>query len=318
MSELKVGLAQISPVWLNKKDTLAKTMDYVSMAATEDCHIVGFGEGIVPGYPFWVMLTDGAKFNDTTQKEMYAHYVKEAVSIEDGDLEAICALAADLKIAVYLGIIEKAGNRGQHSVYASIVYIDQSGHIQSVHRKLQPTYEERLVWAQGDGNGLQVHSLNEFTVGGLNCWENWMPLTRTALTAQGENLHFAIWPGSPRLTQDITRFMALEGRSFVASVSGVMHKSDIPENIPHYDRIMAAAPAVLADGGSCLAGPDGQWLIEPADADEQLLTATIDFDRVLEERHNFDVAGHYSRPDVTKLEVNRDRQAIATFSGNRS
>ena len=125
--------------------------------------------------------------------------MQESVDIEAGDLDSICAVAKENNIAVYLGTIEKASDRGGHSLYCSLVYIDQSGVIQSVHRKLQPTYEERLVWSPGDGNGLRVHQLEEFTVGGLNCWENWMPLSRTALYGQGENLHCLLYTSpSPR------------------------------------------------------------------------------------------------------------------------
>jgi nitrilase len=217
-------------------------------------------------------------------------------------------------MAMYLGIIERPLDRGGHSVYASLVYINQEGIIQSVHRKLQPTYDERLTWAPGDGNGLQVHSLKQFTVGGLNCWENWMPLPRAALYGQGENLHVAVWPGSDHNTKDITRFIARESRSFVISVSALMRKSDFPENTLHLDKILEKAPQVLANGGSCIAGPDGEWLVEPDTTTNGNIYHTIDFNRVYEERQNFDPVGHYSRPDVTKLQVNRERQSTVEFS----
>ena len=187
------------------------------------------------------------------------------------------------------------------------------GLIQSVHRKLQPTYDERLTWAPGDGNGLRVHPLKEFTVGGLNCWENWMPLPRTALYGMGENLHVAVWPGSVRNTKEITRFIALESRSYVLSVSALMTKNDFPADTPHLEKILENAPEVLTDGGSCIAGPDGEWIVEPLLNSEGLIIQQLDFNRVLEERQNFDPSGHYSRPDVTKLIVNRQRQATVEF-----
>ena len=171
------------------------------------------------------------------------------------------------------------------------------------------TYDERLTWAPGDGNGLQVHPLKAFTVGGLNCWENWMPLPRTALYGQGENLHIAVWPGSLNNTKDITRFIARESRSYVVSVSSMMTKNDFPNDTPHRDRIMQNAPDVLANGGSCIAGPDGEWVLEPVIDREDLIYCTIDVERVFQERQNFDPVGHYSRPDVTKLTVNRERQS---------
>ncbi len=310
---LKVALAQIAPVWLDKTATTQKIENAIREASKEKTELIVFGEALLPGYPFWLALTDGAKWDLKINKEIHAHYVRNSIQIEVGELDSICKLANENKIAIYLGIMERAKNRGGHSLYASLVYINQKGEIKSVHRKLQPTYDERLTWASGDGNGLQVHSLKQFTIGGLNCWENWMPLPRAALYGQGENLHIAVWPGSEHNTKDITRFIARESRSFVISVSSLMKKEDFPKSTPHLNKILEQAPDVLADGGSCIAGPDGEWIIEPVLHKEGLIYKTLDFNRVYEERQNFDPVGHYSRPDVTKLIVNRERQSTVEF-----
>ena len=311
---LTVGLAQIAPCWMDRARTLEKVEAWVERAAGEGCHLAAFGEALVPGYPFWVELTDGARFNSPRQKAIFAEYAEQAVQPEAGHLDGVRTIARERGIAVYLGCIERAGDRGGHSLYCSLVYIDPRGEIGSVHRKLTPTYDERLVWSPGDGHGLRTHPLRGFHVGGLNCWENWMLLSRAALYGQGEDLHVAVWPGSTRNTRDITRFIAMEGRSYVASVSGLMRREDVGGEPEWRALASAGAPALLADGGSCLAGPDGEWIIPPAPPGEALLTATIDFRRVLEERQNFDPAGHYSRPDVTRLEVDRRRQGIVNFS----
>jgi predicted amidohydrolase len=176
-----------------------------------------------------------------------------------------------------------------------------------------PTYEERLTWSPGDGHGLQVHRLGPFTVGGLNCWENWMPLARAALYGQGEDLHIAIWPGGLHNTKDITRFIAQEARSYVVSVSGLMRASDFPADTPHLAAITADIDDPLANGGSCVAAPDGSWVVEPVVGEEKLIVATLVHQRVREERQNFDPAGHYSRPDVTRLTVDRQRQQTVHF-----
>jgi nitrilase len=304
---LKVGIAQITPVWLNRTKTLDKVVAYVRQAANEGCQLVAFGEALLPGYPFWIERTDGARFNSPIQKEMHAHYMHQAVQIEAGHLQEVCQAAAEHQIAVVVGCVERAPDRGGHSLYCSLVYIDAQGVVQSVHRKLMPTYEERLTWAPGDGHGLQVHQLGAFTVGGLNCWENWMPLARTTLYALGEDLHVAIWPGGSHNTADITRFMALEARSYVISASGLMRREDFPTETPHLERILADSSNILANGGSCLAGPDGQWIIEPVIDEEKLMVATIDHSRVRGERQNFDPVGHYARPDVLQLTVDRRR-----------
>ncbi len=311
--QLTVGLAQIAPVWLDRARTLDKVITYVQQAAEQGCDLVAFGEALLPGYPFWLDRTGGARFNDTVQKAIHAHYLDQAVQIEAGHLAPLCTAAREGGVAVILGMIERPADRGGHSLYAALVYIDAAGTIQSVHRKLRPTYEERLAWSPGDGHGLRVHRLGAFTVGGLNCWENWMPLARAALYGQGEDLHVAIWPGAERNTFDLTPVLAKEGRSYVLSVSGLMRKADIPDTFPHRELMLANTEAVLADGGSCIAAPDGSWVVPPVAHEERLIVATLDHQRVREERQNFDPAGHYSRPDVTRLVVNRQRQSTVAF-----
>lgn len=308
---LRVGLGQISAVWLDKAATIEKVCGYIADAGRQNVDLIAFGESIVPGYPFWVELTGGAKFNDAEQKQFFAHYARNAIDLDAGDLDKVRQQAKQHKIAVYLGTIERPKDRTSMSLYCSMVYIDASGNIQSVHRKLMPTYEERLVWSPGDGHGLRTHSLGAFQVGGLNCWENWMPLARAALYGQAENLHVAIWPGSDRNTRDITPFLAKEGRSYSMAVSGLMPIDEIPTSLPHYERMLSAIGdrKFLANGGSCLCAPNGEWVIEPQLEKEGLFTADIDLERVREERHNFDAAGHYSRPDVTQLTVDRRRQS---------
>lgn len=308
---LKVAMAQIAPIWLDKEATLQKIEQTILEAAKEQVELLVFGEALLPGYPFWLALTDGAAWDSKVNKELHAHYMRNAVQMEE--LGAICKLAKGNHMSLYLGVIERAKDRGGHSLYCSLVYIDAQGEIKSVHRKLQPTYDERLTWAPGDGNGLQVHPLKQFTIGGLNCWENWMPLPRTALYAQGENLHIAVWPGNDHNTRDITRFIARESRSYVISVSSLMSRKDFPERTPHLEKILEKAPEVLANGGSCIAGPNGDWIVEPVLHREGLIIETLDFNRVYEERQNFDPSGHYSRPDVTKLIVNRERQSTIDF-----
>lgn len=310
---LKVAMVQMAPVWLDREATLDKICTQLDQAAAEGAELVVFGEALVPGYPFWPDLLDGARFESDIQKDLFAHYASQAVDIDAGQLKAVCRKAKQHKVAVYVGTIERSAERGGFSLYATLVFIGPDGRIGSTHRKLMPTYEERLVWSTGDGHGLQVHELGEFRVGGLNCWENWMPLPRAALYGQGENLHVAVWPGSRRNTEDITRFIARESRSFVVSVSGMMHADWISGTIPHIGEIRSSADGWLADGGSCIAGPDGQWIIEPRVGKEGLFCADLSITDVARERQNFDPAGHYSRPDVTRLKVNRKRQKTTTF-----
>ena len=311
---MKVALAQIASIFLNQQATLDKVIDYIKQAAAENCKLVVFGEAIVPGYPFWIEKTDGAVFNSDLQKTIHAEYCKQAIQIESGDLDKVCETAADLSIAIYLGIIERPKDRTGHSIYCSLVYINTSGKIKSVHRKLMPTYEERLSWSIGDGHGLVTHELEEFTLGGLNCWENWMPLARASLYAQGEDVHIAVWPGNLKNTEDLTPVIAKESRSYVISVCGLMRPEDFNSEIPELAALKNSDEGFLANGGSCIANPDGSWLIEPQIEKEGLFIAELDHQFIRKERQNFDPAGHYSRPDVLQLKVNRQRQTTVKFN----
>lgn len=311
---LKVAIGQIEPVWLNRRATTDKIIDSIKEAASQNCGLIAFSEGLLPGYPFWLEPANAARFDNESVKTWHAHYLNEAVCIENGDLTAIEQVCKETGVAAYVGIIERPMDRGGHSCYASLVYIDAEGVIGSVHRKLMPTYEERLAWSIGDGNGLRVHPLKGFTVGGLNCWENWMPFARASLYAQGENVHVASWPGSDRNTKDITRFIAMESRSYIISASSILYKSSISTSLPRYEELVENMPETLANGGSCIADPNGNWLVAPVVNDERLITAEISLEEVYKARNNFDPNGHYSRPDVFELKVNRKRQQLTDFT----
>ena len=300
-----VAAAQIAPILFDRDQSLQKVNEAITAAAKEGAKLVAFGESLVPAYPFWTTHTDGAKFESDLQKLLHAKLLDQAIvtSPQDpGHLAETCKTAEQNQIAVYLGIAERAG----HTIYCSLVYIDPTGQIKSVHRKLMPTYEERLSWGIGDGHGLVTHPLEDFRVGGLNCWENWMPLARTALYQQGENLHVMAWPGCERLTQDITRYVARESRSFVISASAIIRKEDIPTDLPGYDQL--PDQEVFYDGGSAICFPTGDWVVPPVINQEGLIYADIDIQTVYQERQNFDPTGHYSRPDVLTLSWTPTRQ----------
>ena len=303
---LRAAIAQIAPVWLDRERTLEKMLEWAGRAAEQDAKVVVFGEALVPGYPWWVEFTDGAQFDDDRQKQWFAHYADQSCE-PDHHFKQLAEFAADNDVAIVFGCMERALDRGGHSLYCSMVTILGNGLIQPTHRKLMPTHAERLVWAQGDGHGLRVHKVPPFTVGALNCWENWMPLPRAALHAMGEDLHVMTWPGNRRNTEDITRFAAREGRSYVISASTVMRPADVAEIVPMADELRAALPELCADGGSCVAAPDGSWVCEPAPDQELVIVADLDHARVRRERQNFDISGHYSRPEILHLELDSRR-----------
>ena len=310
---LRVGAYQGAPVFLDRRGTTETVLNAIDAARDAGVSVLGFGETFLPGYPFWLSSTGGARFNDPAQKEAFAAYLDAAVTADGPELSEISARARDRGVYVVLGAAERGQGVATGSTYATLFSIHPQRGIVSAHRKLVPTYEERLVWAHGDGQGLRAHDFAGTRVSALNCWENWMPQARHAMYADGTRLHVASWPGSVQLTRDVTRMVAMEGRVFVLSAGAYLAREDIPSGFPLVDAIPAELE-VFQDGGSCVAGPDGAWILEPKTGRLGLVTAEIDLGRVDRERQNFDPTGHYSRPDIFQVSVDRRRRRAANFT----
>ncbi len=303
---MRIAAAQAAPHWGDSGATTKQVIDWVYKAAADEVEVLAFGETFLPGYPFWVSRTDGARFDAPDQKQAYAFYLEAAVNLNGPELAEITEVVRDTGVFTYLGVAERSQSGG--SVFATLVAIDPTKGVVSAHRKLMPTYDERLVWAQGDGHGLEVHPVGSVRVGGLSCWENWMPVARHVLYSQGVDLHVAVWPGSVELTRDITRLVAREGRCYVLSAGGLLNRQVIPSSFPLRDQAFVDQDAYLFDGGSAIASPDGRWLVEPVSAEERLVVGEIDPVVVRSERLTFDPAGHYFRSDVFHVTVDRQRR----------
>ncbi len=312
---MRIAAAQAHPHWLDPAATTKKVLSWLTDAAAQGVQLLAFPETFLSGYPFWVTRTGGAAFEDRRQKRAYAAYLDAAVELDGPELSAVREAAADLGVFTYLGVTERGAGPARGTVYCTLVAIDPGRGVVSAHRKLMPTYEERLVWGTGDGHGLRVHPTAwGLRVGGLNCWENWMPQARHALYAGGEDVHVAVWPGSPWLTRDITRFIAREGRVWSLAASGLLSLDDVPDDFPLRDELLADPAPLGYTGGSAIAAPTGEWLVEPVTDTERLVVADVDAEQVRRERHNFDPTGHYARPDVFRVSVDRRRLAAAEFS----
>ena len=310
---MRIAAAQARPYWLDPSATTKKVVAWLENAAAQQVEIVAFPETFLSGYPSWLEQTGAAKFDDAMQKRAYAAYLDAAVEVTGPEIQLITEAARDLGIFVYLGTIERDVTVGRGTVFCTLVAIDPHTGVVGTHRKLMPTYEERLVWGIGDGNGLRVHQAGAARVGGLNCFENWMPQARHALYAQGEELHVSVWPGNPRNTVDITRFIAKEGRVFSLAANGLLGLADIPADFPLRAALEEAGGTDYCRGGSALAAPDGRWLVEPLADEERLIVADIDLAEVHAERLTMDPTGHYSRPDVFTVGVDRRRRAASRF-----
>jgi nitrilase len=272
---IRIASIQIAPIFLDAQKTWKKLEDKIVEAKSNNVDLVTWGETLIPGYPQWVSPSGGAKFNDAQQKKVYAKYWQEAIKLDNSEIIIeMKTLAKKLKIMMMGGIAEKFGGS---------------------------TYEERLVWADGDRLGLKTYDLKTIKIGGLNCWENWLPLARASLHLQEEILHVAVWPGSLRLTQDITRFIALEGRSWVASTSGLIRPTDF-SHLDEFDfpmkGIMENRTDSWQNGGSMIVDPTGKIIAGPLVDEEGILYADIDPLLAIQERQNLDISGHYSRFDI--------------------
>jgi nitrilase len=311
VDEMKIAAAQTAPVWGNAQATTAVVVEWIEKAASANVDLVAFGETFLSGYPFWLSMTDGARFDDADQKAAYAAYLDSSVYVGGPELSTIADTVAETGVFTYLGIAERSPSGG--TVYATLVAIDPTDGIVNAHRKLMPTHEERMAWGIGDGNGLRTFEVGDFTVSGLNCWENWVPTVRHTMYAQGTTLHVAAWPGAVRNTVDITRFIAKEGRCYVLSAGTLLRPSDIPDSFPLRERALAGGNLGY-DGGSAIAAPDGTWIVEPVAGEELLVIADIDPAVVRGERQNFDPAGHYFRADVISVDVDRRRLDPVSFT----
>ncbi|MHA2171212.1 MAG: carbon-nitrogen hydrolase family protein [Candidatus Kariarchaeaceae archaeon] len=301
---MKVASIQIAPVFLDSTKTWSKLEQYIREAANEGAQLVTWGETLLPGYPLWLSPSGGAAFNDKDQKTAYGTYWQQSLRLDGPIVTEMRNLAQELGVMFMGGI----GEQSSGSTYCTLLTIGKDGSIMGRHRKMKPTYEERLIWADGDGKGLVVYPTEIGNVGGLNCWENWLPLARAALHQQEEILHVAVWPGSWGLTKDISRFMALEGRSWIVSTSGLLR----PTDFTHLDTAIFPMKSVMEEhseswqnGGSVIIDPTGTIVAGPLIDEEGILYADIDPLLAIQERQNMDHSGHYSRPDIFSLVVNK-------------
>ncbi|MCP5083978.1 MAG: carbon-nitrogen hydrolase family protein [Alphaproteobacteria bacterium] len=300
---MKVAAIQAAPVFLDARATTDKALGLLRKAAGEGAELIVFPEVFISGYPSWLRVPSVVT-NDELLKIGHVAYLQSAVDASGPEITEIAKTAHELGVFAYMGFLEKTRSGG--SVYASLAAIHPDNGVVGVHRKLKPTFQERLIWSDGDGHGLEVHAWSEFRLGALNCYENWLPLARHALYAQGEDVHIATWPGDLDVTENISQFIAMEGRVYVISASGILRTGDIPKSFALRAQIVEGRD-VINNGGSMIVEPGGKIIAGPVIDEECILYADIAKETVLAEHLKLDPAGHYSRNDVLRLNVNRER-----------
>jgi len=312
---MKIGAAQLRPVWLRPRQTTAKIIEAISEASSKGIELLAFSESFLSGYPFWICRTDGASFDSRLQKRAYAQFLDAAVEVPSEEISSIVSACRDYKVSVYLGLNERGAASARGSIYCSLAAIHNERGLLSVHRKLVPTFDERLCWAHGDANGLVVHQFGDLRVGGLNCWENWMPISRFAMYAGGEDVHISVWPGNASVSNNATKLIAIEGRVWSLNSTGLLSLSDVPEDFALYQELKDQGVDEIFTGGSQIVSPSGEVVAQAQDSVEEIIWFDADLQTVREERRNFDASGHYYRPDVFRLSIDRSRrQALHSHS----
>ncbi len=285
---------------------LELTAVLTASAAADGAELVVFPETWLPGYPAWLdFCRDAALWDHAPVKTLFARLAANSVVVDGDSGRALGRIAAEAGVTLVVGVSERvAHGPGRGTLFNSILTYGPDGARLNHHRKLVPTYTERLLWGAGDAAGLRAVDTPAGRVGALVCWEHWMPLARQALHESGEDVHAALWPSVHDTHQVASRHYAFEGRCFVLAAGSLMRAAALPRALePHAGRLAAAGGEWVLRGGSAIIAPDGSYLAGPVFGKPGTLLAELDLARIAEEAMTLDVTGHYHRPDCFRFEV---------------
>ncbi|OOY71124.1 carbon-nitrogen hydrolase family protein [Solemya velum gill symbiont] len=309
---MQVAIVQHSPVILDAQQTMQKAIGLVAEAAADGAKLVIFPEAFFPGYPAWIWrLRPGGDWG--ISDEVHHRLLKNAVDLETDDLKPLREAAAEHQLTIVAGINERDGQLSRSTLYNSVVTIGPDGSLLNRHRKLMPTNPERMVWGQGDASGLKVIDTPCGRIGSLICWENYMPLARFALYAQGVEIYVAPTYDSGDDWLGTMQHIAREGCCWVISAGVATRHDDIPDDFPEKERLYPDDEEWINPGDSVVISPRGNLVAGPFNQTQEIITAEIDLDEVAIARRGFDVAGHYSRPDIFTLHIDRKSQTPVDF-----
>lgn len=303
MTRIRVAIAQ-AEVAPDLAAGLERTRALVTKAAAGGAQLVAFPETWLPGYPAWLdNCRDAAIWNHAPVKAEYARMAANSVVVSGESGRALAGIARDAGVTLVAGVVERLeSGPGRGTLYNTMLTFTPDGALANHHRKLMPTYTERMVWGAGDANGLHAVNTPAGRVGALVCWEHWMPLTRQALHDSGEDIHIAAWPTVHEMHQVASRHYAFEGRCFVLAAGSLMKTSALPKDLEVHP---SHRGEWALRGGSMIVAPDGRVLAGPVLERAELIVAEIDLAQVREESMTLDVTGHYARPDAFEYRVIR-------------
>lgn len=310
-----LAVAQVAPVWLDRVATIESCAHIVAQAAENGARLVVFPECHVPGYPAWIWrLRPGTDM--ALAGELHAWLLREAVEIERGDLDPLCKAARKHGVSVVCGIQERPGRAQGSTLYNSVVLIGEDGCVRLCHRKLMPTNPERMVWGFGDGSTLRVIDTPLGRVGMLICWENYMPLARYALYAQGVEIYVAPTYDSSDGWVGSLQHIAREARCWVVGATAALHRSDLPAAADALAALYPDDTEWINAGASVVVAPGGEQVAGSMRREHGIVYADVDRDQVAVARRSLDVTGHYARPDVFTLHVDTRPRAPVIFEGD--
>jgi nitrilase len=307
-SKVRVAVVQAAPAMFDTERSLQKLVDFSADAAGLGAKLVVFPEAFIAGYPKGHDFGVSVGIRSPEGRDEFRRLFESAIDVPGKATASIGKVAQEHGLHLVVGVIEKDGG----TLYCTALIFAPDGSLIGKHRKLMPTAMERVIWGAGDGSTMPVLATNIGKVGAVICWENYMPLLRTAMYAKGIELYCAITVDDRDTWIPTVTHIALEGRCFVLSACQVLRRSDLPPDYPT-DRIPAAQQALIR-GGSCIIGPLGQVLAGPKYGEECILTAELDLADLPRAKFDFDVVGHYARPDVFRLEVNEQPMKSVSFS----
>ncbi len=310
---VNVAVVQAAPVLFDREATVAKTRKLCLEAAGQGAQLVLFPEAYVPAYPRGLSFGVVVGQRRPEGRRLWQRYWANAVDVPGPASHALGAVAREAGVYLAVGVIERDTQFGGSTLYCTLLYFGPDGRLLAKHRKLKPTAAERLIWGEGDGSTLTVLETPHGRMGGLICWENYMPLARMALYAQGVELYLAPTADSRETWQATLRHIACEGRCFVLGCNQYVTRAMYPTDLPGIDEL-AGQPEVMCRGGSAVISPLGEVVAGPLYDQEGILYATLDMGEVVRSRFDFDVVGHYARPDVFQLHVDtRPQPAVSGF-----
>jgi len=309
MDKVKVAVAQISSVPDNAMETAKKTADYIARAAAEKAELLVFPEALLGGYPKGASFGAPIGMRKPEGREAYRDYYEAAISLDGEEVEIVRAAAAEHDMFVVIGCIERDGG----TLYCTVLYFDGAKGLVGKHRKLMPTGAERLIWGFGDGSTMEAVDASFGTVGAVICWENYMPALRMHMFAQGVEFYCAPTADDRDTWVPTMQHIAMEGRCFVLTSCQYITRGEFPEN--HESALGDDKNTVMMRGGSAIIDPLGTVLAGPDFSGETILYAEADKSALARGKYDFDVTGHYARPDVFELRVDdRPKPAVRRLS----